>query len=172
MNLKDAHILVTGGTGFVGSHLVMALIKLGARVVTTYQQEDPHSFFSIHKLGDQVIQEHTDFTHFDELFSLVTKHQVTCIFHLGAQPIVETAFNNPRRTLESNINGTINVLECARLYRNIQAVIVASSDKAYGNHGGKKYVETDEEWDRPVTNKERFCRIEEIPFRRIIAIKK
>lgn len=144
MKLKNANILVTGGTGFVGSHLISELVKMGARVVTTYKQDDPFSYFSKKKLGEKVIREHVDFTHFDELFSIVTKHQISCIFHLGAQPIVETAFYNPRRTLESNINGTINVLECARLYEKIQAMIVASSDKAYGKHGEKKYVESDE----------------------------
>jgi CDP-glucose 4,6-dehydratase len=144
MKLQNANVLVTGGTGFVGSHLVEALVNLGAKVVTTYQREDPHSYFSQHKFENQVICERVDFTHFDDVFNLATKHGITCIFHLGAQPIVETAYYNPRRTLESNITGTINILECARLYSKIEAVIIASSDKAYGKHGKKKYVETDE----------------------------
>ena len=73
-----------------------------------------------------------DICDFDRIFDIVTKFEIEYIFHLAAQALVETAFYNPRRTLETNILGTVNILESARLYPKIKAVIIASSDKAYG----------------------------------------
>jgi len=141
--LKGKNILVTGGTGFVGSHLVEKLIKIGANVITTYLQLDPKSYFMTQDLGKKIVMEHIDIVHFDDVFNLITKHEIEYIFHLAAQPLVDVAYYNPRRTLESNINGTINILESARLYPKIQGIVVASSDKAYGKHGEIKYKEGD-----------------------------
>jgi len=142
-SLTNKKILVTGGTGFVGSHLVEALIKRGAEVITTYISLDPRSYFMMQCLDKKVTTVPVDITEFDKLFDIVTKLEVDFIFHLAAQPLVETAFYNPKRTFESNINGTINILEAARLYPRIKGVIFASSDKAYGKNGEKKYKETD-----------------------------
>ncbi|QQS43468.1 GDP-mannose 4,6-dehydratase [Candidatus Roizmanbacteria bacterium] len=141
--LKGKKILVTGGTGFVGSHLVKALIEQGAHVVTTFLQLDPLSYFMTEELDKKTVMERIDLVDFDRVFDLVTKHEVEYIFHLAAQPLVDVAYYNPRRTLESNINGTINILESARLYPKVKGILVASSDKAYGKHGEIKYKETD-----------------------------
>ncbi len=143
-HLKDKTLLVTGGTGFVGSHLVKELVRIGANVVTTYRQHDPFSYFITEGLDKEVIMERVDLVHFDQVFDLVTKHEVDYIFHLAAQPLVDVAYYNPRRTLESNINGTINLLESMRLYQKVTGMIVASSDKAYGKHGEVKYKEDDQ----------------------------
>lgn len=141
--LKYSNILVTGGTGFIGSHLVESLCHQGINIVTSFLTLSPHAYFSTQKLHDHVKMVHVDITDFDSLFDVITKHNIDYIFHLAAQPIVEVAFYNPRRTLSSNILGTVNVLESARLYPKIKGVIVASSDKAYGKQGKEKYKETD-----------------------------
>ncbi len=142
-NLKGKKVLVTGGTGFVGSHLVKALIEEGSNVVTTFLQLDPHSYFMTEGLDKNTVMERIDLVDFDRVFDLVTKHEIEYIFHLAAQPLVDVAYYNPRRTLESNINGTINILESARLYPKVKGILVASSDKAYGKHGEIKYKEAD-----------------------------
>jgi len=142
-NLKDKTILVTGGTGFVGSHLVEELIGQGTNVITTYQSLDPRSYFFTQKLDKSTVLASVDIVNFDRIFDLITKYEVDFIFHLAAQPLVEAAYYHPRRTLDSNIRGTTNILECARLYPRIKGVIVASSDKAYGKLAKKKYLETD-----------------------------
>ena len=141
--MKHKRVLVTGGTGFVGSHLVKALVELGAHVVTTFLQLDPQSYFMTEGLDKKTVMERIDLVEFDRVFDLVTKHEIEYIFHLAAQPLVDVAYYNPRRTLESNINGTINILESARLYPKVKGIIVASSDKAYGKHGKVKYKEDD-----------------------------
>ncbi|MCX6727088.1 MAG: GDP-mannose 4,6-dehydratase [Candidatus Shapirobacteria bacterium] len=142
---RGKNVLVTGGTGFVGSHLVEELVSLGAKVVTTFEYTDPRSYFMMNGLDKKVTMANVDVGQFDKVFDLVTKFEIEYIFHLAAQAIVTTAYNNPRRTLESNIMGTTNILESARLYPIIKAVVVASSDKAYGKlEAGKyTYVEVD-----------------------------
>lgn len=142
MTWKNTNVLVTGGTGFVGSHLVERLVKEGANVVTTYLTEEPKSYFSIRNLDKKVTLSRTNVSNFSELYDLVTKSNTQYVFHLAAQPLVEVAYYNPRETLEANIMGTVNVLECARLYSKLRGVIVASSDKAYGKLHGKQYNES------------------------------
>jgi CDP-glucose 4,6-dehydratase len=138
--LKNKNILVTGGTGFVGSHLVEELLKEGAKVITTYEYFDPKSYFISQDFMNKVVMANVDVTDFDKVFDLVTKFEIDYIFHLAAQAIVPTAYSNPRRTIESNIMGTVNVLESARLYPKVKAVVVASSDKAYGKLEAGKYT--------------------------------
>lgn len=141
--LSNKNILITGGTGFVGSHLVEELVNQGAFVVTTFQTLNPRSYFTTKKLNKKVIMVNADICDFEKIFDIITKFEIEYIFHVAAQPLVNVAYYNPRRTLYSNILGTINVLEAARLYTKIKGVIVASSDKAYGKHNKEKYVEND-----------------------------
>lgn len=131
-DIKDANILVTGGTGFIGSHLVEELLKHNAKVVTTFNTTNPLSYFFTKKLHKKVHMAHIDICDYEALFDLITKCHTEYIFHLAARPLVETAFYNPKQTLYTNIIGTFNVLESARMYQHIKGVIIASSDKAYG----------------------------------------
>jgi len=146
--MQHKTILVTGGTGFVGSHLVEELIKQGDRVITTYQSLDPRSYFSTQSLADKVVMTPVDIVNFNRLFGIITKWEVNFIYHLAAQPLVDAAYYHPTRTLDTNIRGTINVLESARRYPYIKGVVFASSDKAYGKmaryqSAPGKYVESD-----------------------------
>lgn len=140
--LKDKRILVTGGTGFVGSHLVETLVKLGATVIVPYRSLDPRSYFSLKKLDKKVIMAVCDLKDFCRVCDIVTKYEVDYIFHLASQAIVTTAFQNPLETLETNIMGTARLLEASRVYGKVKGIIVASSDKAYGK-SSKAYRETD-----------------------------
>src|SRR3989338_10312447 len=132
INFKNRNILVTGGTGFVGSHLVEELVMQEANVVTTFISTNPLSYFFSQKLNKKVRMAHVDVRDFESVFDLVTKNDIEYIFHLAAQALVETAYYNPKKTMESNIMGTVNILESARLFPKVKAVVVASSDKAYG----------------------------------------
>ncbi|MFA6104994.1 MAG: GDP-mannose 4,6-dehydratase [Patescibacteria group bacterium] len=132
MSLKGKNVLVTGATGLVGSHLTEKLLSLGALVTVTKRSSNPRSYFAGKNFGEKVIMADCDLKDFQRVFDVVTRYEIEYIFHVAAQPIVETAYFNPRETLEDNINGTINILESARLYPRVKGVVVASSDKAYG----------------------------------------
>lgn len=143
VSFKNKNILVTGGTGFIGSHLVEKLVKLEANVITTYQTLKPSSYFFSRSLDKKVNMAMIDVGNFENIFNLITKFQIDYIFHLAAQPLVEIAYFNPKQTLYTNIVGTINILESARLYTNVKGIIIASSDKAYGKLKKNKFIETD-----------------------------
>jgi len=140
-NIKGKNILVTGGTGFVGSHLVKALVKKGATVFVPYRSIDPRSYFYTKKLNNKVVLLSCDLKDRDRVFDIVSKYEITYIFHLAAQAIVPTAYENPVETIESNVMGTTYVLEAARRFSHVKGVIAASSDKSYGK-SAKPYVET------------------------------
>ena len=140
VSLKDKIALVTGGAGFIGSHVVDRLVEEGAKVVVV----DNLSSGKKENIHSKVIFEELDIRD-EKLQDVFTKHQPSLVFHLAAQPLVETAYENPKETLDVNIMGTIRVLESCRQIQDkgLQAVIVASSDKAYGKLDKLPYTEED-----------------------------
>lgn len=135
--------LVTGGTGFIGSHLIDRLVKQKSRVITTLFSTSPDSYFLTQKLDKKVRTVYADVCDFDIMYDLATRYEVDFIFHFAAKASVDSAYYNPRQTLHTNIMGTVNILECARLYPKIKGIIIASPDKAYGKLNKKKYIESD-----------------------------
>jgi CDP-glucose 4,6-dehydratase len=140
--LTGKNILVTGGTGFVGSHLVKALVARRATVFVPFRSLDPRSYFATERLSNKAVLVSCDLKDRDRIFDIVTKYRIDYIFHLAAQALVQTAYENPVETIESNVMGTTYILEAARRFSSVQGVIVASSDKSYGK-SRKPYVETD-----------------------------
>ena len=140
--LIGKHILVTGGTGFVGSHLVKALVARHARVVVPFRALDPRSYFATEKLSNKATLVSCDLKDKERVFDIVSKYEIEYMFHLAAQAIVTTAFENPVETIESNVLGTTYIAEAARRFSHVKGVIVASSDKSYGK-SKKPSIETD-----------------------------
>ncbi len=131
--LTGKNVLITGASGLVGSHLVEEVLKLQpATVVALSRSRDPKSYFVRSGLESKVTLAYGDLKDKERIFDIVTKYEISHIFHIAAQPIVATAYINPYETLSSNIMGTIHVLEAARLSPMVKSVVVASSDKAYG----------------------------------------
>lgn len=141
MVLKGKNILVTGGTGFIGSHLVKNLINTGANVIVTSRSQNPKAYFWQQNLYKKTILASVDLKDYQRTLDLISKYEVNLIYHLAAQPIVTTAYANPLETFESNILGTAHILEAARRLRTINGVVIVSSDKAYGKN--KRAKETD-----------------------------
>lgn len=136
-------VLVTGATGMVGSALSARLVDLGATVVALVQDADPLT--ELYRSGTvaRVAVVNGRLEDSAAIERAVVGHEVEVILHLGAQTIVSTAFRSPRATLESNVQGTWNILEAARLHPDlVRSVVVASSDKAYGESPDLPYVET------------------------------
>ena len=142
VKLKYKNVLVTGGTGFVGSHLVARLIEIGANVVVISRTMDAHKYFYEQQLDKKARQCLIDIENYEAVLDVITKNKIEYVFHLAAQPLVDVAIENPRKTLYTNILGTINVLEACRIHRPM-AIVVASSDKAYGKLDKEKYIESD-----------------------------
>jgi len=130
--LSGKNVLVTGGTGLVGSHLCEKLLELGARVVVLDIIVLPRSYFASRNLEGKVKLLMVDLVDWEKVQQAVKEYEIDYIFHLAAQALVGEAFNNPRRTFDSNLMGTVNVMEAARLNSRVKGVLVASSDKAYG----------------------------------------
>lgn len=129
---KNKNVLVTGAGGFKGSHLVEKLSKTEANIISLVRDFDPKSYFETQGLGKESIVIIGDLKNFVKIADILSKYEITSIFHLGAQPIVTTALMNPSETLNSNIMGTVNILEAARLYGKVSEIVIVSSDKAYG----------------------------------------
>lgn len=133
-------ILVTGGTGFIGSNLVEELLKKGAEIIIPYVRIDPRSKFSTQNIFRKVKLERVDIKNRKKILLLPEKYNIDYIFHLAAQTLVTEAYENPFNTLETNIMGTVALLESVRVHANIKGLIIASSDKAYGKTK-RKYTE-------------------------------
>jgi CDP-glucose 4,6-dehydratase len=130
--LKEKNVLVTGAMGLVGAPLVKKLLEIGANVFYTCRSFNPNSYFVEQGLDKKTVAAICDLKDYNRVFDVISKYEIEYIFHVAAQPIVETAYYNPKETLNDNILGTINILEAARQYPKIKGVVVASTDKAYG----------------------------------------
>lgn len=133
--------MITGFEGFLGSNLTRAMLKSGAKIAGL----DIKTFRKDTLLTAQDYREITVYKGSVANYALVSrilkKHSINVIFHLAAEAIVGRSHNNPRRTFETNIAGTWEVLEAARQHGGMEAVVVASSDKAYGSHKKLPYTE-------------------------------
>lgn len=137
-----SRVMVTGATGLVGGWLVQRLLELGATIVVLIRDWDPQS--GLIRSG-AVQRTHVVSGALEDYASLeraVNEYEVDTVFHLGAQTIVGTALRSPLPTFEANIRGTYNLLEACRVHRAlVQRVVVASSDKAYGQAEVLPYTE-------------------------------
>ncbi|QQG40211.1 MAG: GDP-mannose 4,6-dehydratase [Candidatus Aenigmatarchaeota archaeon] len=131
------NVAVTGGAGFIGSWLCKGLADAGANVFAM----DLHDRgLKIHGLAN-VQYLNCDIRDAHAMQQALGYHEIEYVFHLGAQAIVTVANRAPALTLDTNIRGTCNVLEAARTLGTIKGIVIASSDKAYGEHETLPYSE-------------------------------
>ena len=141
----ERRVFVTGHTGFKGAWLAEWLLTLGADV-TGYALNAPTepSLFSAVDLSARLKHVVADVRDRDRLVAEVQAAQPSVIFHLAAQPLVLLAYAEPHETFETNVMGTVNVLEAARACASVRAVVVVTSDKCYQNHEeDRPFRETD-----------------------------
>lgn len=131
---KDKTILVTGHTGFKGSWLCKILTDAGAKVVG-YALEPPTNpnLFEIAGVKDKMISIIGDIRDYEHLKATFDQYHPECVFHLAAQPIVRDSYKEPRYTYETNVMGTVNVLECVRLTSSVKSFLNVTTDKVYLN---------------------------------------
>ena len=131
---KGKKVLITGHTGFKGAWLCKMLSLAGAKV-TGYALEPPTtpSLFEIAEIAkdvDSIIGDIRDYAHLKNVFDGV---QPEIVLHLAAQPIVREGYKNPAYTYETNVMGTVNVLECVRNSSSVKSVLNVTTDKVYLN---------------------------------------
>ena len=131
---KGKKILLTGHTGFKGSWMSQLLLTTGADV-TGYSLEaaaEPNLFELCHLSGrmNSIIGDVRDLAHLKEVFA---KIQPEIVIHMAAQPLVRESYKNPVLTYETNVMGTVNVLECVRLHSCVKSFLNVTTDKVYLN---------------------------------------
>jgi len=139
---QDTNVFVTGCTGILGSWLTRELVRRGANVVGLVRDRVPRSLILNSEEWNAVTAVHGDVEDLELVERALNEYEIDSVFHLAAQTIVGTANRSPLSTFESNIKGTWVLLEAARRTRSVRRVVVASSDKAYGEHTQLPYDET------------------------------
>ena len=139
---KDRPVLVTGGTGLVGSWLIRRLTEAGAAVVCLVRDWVPKSELVRTGTLEKVCVVRGDIRDQDTLERSLGEYEIDTVFHLAAQTIVGIANRNPISTFETNIQGTWALLEAVRRSPAVKQTIVASSDKAYGAQDKLPYDES------------------------------
>jgi CDP-glucose 4,6-dehydratase len=127
-------VFITGHTGFKGSWLTLWLLKLGAKIVgySLYLPSEPCNY-NILGLDKYITNIEEDVRNFEQLSYAIDKCKPNIIFHLAAQPIVKRSYEDPKLTFDTNVGGTINILECLKKTDSIQAAVIITSDKCYKN---------------------------------------
>lgn len=137
----DRPTFVTGGSGLVGTWLVQRLVAAGADVVCLLRDWVPQSELVRSHLIEQIKIVRGDVRDREVLERILGEYEVTTVIHLAAQTIVTIANRNPISTFETNIGGTWSLLEACRRSPKIEQLIIASSDKAYGDQEKLPYDE-------------------------------
>jgi CDP-glucose 4,6-dehydratase len=139
---RDRSVFVTGGTGLLGSWLMKQLIDAGADVVGLVRDWVPQSDLVRSGRIEQINTVRGDINDRDLIERILGEYEVEVVFHLAAQTIVGIANRNPASTFSTNIEGTWNLLEACRRSPKVLSIVVASSDKAYGDQKHLPYDET------------------------------
>ena len=143
---KNKKILITGHTGFKGSWLAFVLHQFGAKVYGYgLKPNKVMSNFKVLNLSKHINNFFFDIRNEQKLNSCIKKIKPDIIFHLAAQSLVKNSYKNPLFTIQTNVNGTLNILNSALKQKNLGAVLIITSDKSYKNKEKiTGYKETDE----------------------------
>lgn len=135
------NVLITGGTGNLGSRLAIPLVQRGDRVVAFDIRAEPH-FGSAEFREAQVVV--GDLADRQRVLGIVREHKIETIFHLGAV-LSSSAEENPYDAWRANMDGMVNVLDAAR-FGGAQRVVFSSTIATYGSHVGKQLTEDAPQW--------------------------
>lgn len=141
-------VLVTGHTGFKGSWLCKMLVELGAEV-TGYALEpaETPNLYSLLEIGKITHSYLGDVRDYENLQRVFEETRPEIVFHLAAQPIVRESYKNPRYTYETNVMGTVNVLESIRNTASVRSFLNVTTDKVYKNREWEWGYRENEELD-------------------------
>lgn len=134
MDYKDKKVLITGHTGFKGSWMTKILLEMGAQVCG-YSMESPTepALFHLLELQKEVDAAPKDVRDLNKMMNVFADFQPEIVIHMAAQPIVRESYRNPVYTYETNVMGTVNVLECIRKTESVKSFVNVTTDKVYRN---------------------------------------
>ena len=141
MDWTNKNVFVTGADGFIGGWIAKTLVEKKAHVVCIVRDIKKKNALDLHKIKDKVTLVQGDIIDLELIQRILNEYEIEYVFHLAAQALVQIANNSPLSTFESNIKGTWTILEAARNHKAIKGVVVASSDKAYGDQEKLPYTE-------------------------------
>jgi CDP-glucose 4,6-dehydratase len=137
-------VLLTGHTGFKGTWMTLLLESLGIEVVGLSLPPEPNSLFErLERKG--VIEEYFfDINDKDKIINTLKQTSVKTVIHMAAQPLVLQSYQTPAKTFETNVMGTVNILDAAFNSNTVEAIIAVTTDKVYENKNtGRKFIESD-----------------------------
>lgn len=147
MNLdffKDKIVLITGNTGFKGSWLSEVLYLAGSKVIGYALEPEEISLYNILDLKEKITQVYDDVRNLDKLTETVKKYKPEIVIHMAAQPLVLESYKNPQYTFETNMMGTVNILEAIRNTNCVKSFLNVTTDKVYlDNEKTSGHKETD-----------------------------
>ena len=130
---KNKKILITGHTGFKGAWFSKLLLSLGAKVYGISLEAEKLSLYNLINLDDKVKSYIQDIRDLQKIKNIVKEINPDIIFHLAAQPLVIDSYNRPVYTFETNVIGTINLMESMRELNNLECAVMITTDKVYDN---------------------------------------
>jgi CDP-glucose 4,6-dehydratase len=131
---KGKRVLLTGHTGFKGSWMSVVLVNAGATVIG-YSTCSKHEqrLFDICGIKDQLIHIKGDVRDLDHLSKVFDEYDPDIVIHMAAQPLVRLSYEIPVETYSTNVMGTVNILECVRLHKQVKSFLNVTTDKVYKN---------------------------------------
>lgn len=163
MNLdffKNKTILITGNTGFKGSWLSEILYLVGANVIGYALKPKEKSLYNILNLEEKITTIYGDIRDIEKVLDTFRKYKPEIVIHMAAQPLVLESIKNPHYTFETNIMGTVNILESMRKNNCVKSFLNVTTDKVYFDSqtiDDKGYVETDRLCGRDPYSNSKSC---------------
>jgi len=140
--LKNKRILIFGNSGFVGSWLTLSLSFFDAKILGVSLKMSNKNYLSNSlKFKKKIRTLNCDLKNLDNIQSKIVLFKPEIIIHLASQPIVKMGYINPKKTYETNVNGTIKILELARKIKTVKQILIFTSDKVYSNAENKTLTE-------------------------------
>jgi len=137
-------ILITGHTGFKGTWLTFLLERLNIPAIGLSLAPEKDSLFDRAKRTGMIPEEFVDIRDADAVLGFISKYQPSAVIHMAAQPLVLESYKTPRDTFDTNVMGTVIVLDSAFKTNSVKAVVVVTTDKVYRNdNSGRAFVESD-----------------------------
>jgi CDP-glucose 4,6-dehydratase len=131
---KNKRVLLTGHTGFKGTWLAMYLVELGANVCGyALEADDENCLYRLSMVSDNIKSVIGDIRDYKKLYSVFNEFKPEIVIHLAAQPIVLKSYEDPKYTYETNVLGTLNLMECVKNTASVKSVLNVTTEKVYEN---------------------------------------